>query len=203
MRTLEEIEEIKKLHKDGHSYGVIAKMKGTSKSIVAFYCNEKRQQEVVERCQIREKSQKEYEEIVCSIIKDSCSIYQVCKKLNKRPTNNNYLMVQKIIDKYNLSTTHFCEEKYRKTCDRLSDAEVFSNRGKVYNGYLLKKRLITNGYKAYKCEKCGIDKWNGEEISLQVHHINGNRCDNRIENLQLLCPNCHSQTDSFCVKGKH
>ena len=53
----------------------------------------------------------------------------------------------------------------------------------------------------YKCEKCGLSKWNGIQIPLQLHHINGNRYDNRIENLQLLCPNCHAQTDNFAGKN--
>lgn len=58
--------------------------------------------------------------------------------------------------------------------------------------------MIKEGIKEYKCEKCGLNKWNGEQISLQLHHINGDNTDNRIENLMLLCPNCHSQTDNFC-----
>lgn len=44
-------------------------------------------------------------------------------------------------------------------------------------------------------------EWLGAPIPLQVHHINGNTTDNRLENLQYLCPNCHSQTDNFCGKN--
>lgn len=57
-----------------------------------------------------------------------------------------------------------------------------------------------NGCSYRQCEKCGINSWMGNIISLQIHHINGNRYDNRLENLQVLCPNCHSQTDNFCKK---
>ena len=56
--------------------------------------------------------------------------------------------------------------------------------------------------RGYKCEICGISDWMGKPITLQVHHKNGIHIDNSIDNLQLLCPNCHSQTDTFCNKRK-
>jgi DNA-binding CsgD family transcriptional regulator len=61
----------------------------------------------------------------------------------------------------------------------------------------LKLRLVKAGLKQRFCEICGITSWNGERISLALHHVNGDRHDNRLENLQLLCPNCHSQTETF------
>jgi hypothetical protein len=61
----------------------------------------------------------------------------------------------------------------------------------------LKLRLVKAGLKQKFCEVCGITSWNGKRISLALHHVNGDRHDNRLENLQLLCPNCHSQTETF------
>ena len=61
----------------------------------------------------------------------------------------------------------------------------------------LKARLLSQGLKENRCERCGISMWWGRPLSLALHHINGDRLDNRLENLELLCPNCHSQTDNF------
>ena len=66
----------------------------------------------------------------------------------------------------------------------------------------LKARLVNEGYLEYKCSCCGINEWLGKPISLQLDHINGNNRDHRIENLRFLCPNCHSQTDTYAGKNK-
>ena len=71
-----------------------------------------------------------------------------------------------------------------------------------YNRTKLKERLVKEGLKEYKCECCGITEWNDKPIALQLHHINGIHNDNRLSNLQLLCPNCHSQTENFGTKGR-
>jgi DNA-binding CsgD family transcriptional regulator/5-methylcytosine-specific restriction endonuclease McrA len=65
----------------------------------------------------------------------------------------------------------------------------------------LKRRLIREGLKAASCEVCGIADWRGEPLSLALHHINGDGRDNCLENLQLLCPNCHSQTENFAGRN--
>jgi DNA-binding transcriptional ArsR family regulator len=61
----------------------------------------------------------------------------------------------------------------------------------------LKTRILGAGLKENRCERCGIAEWRGLPLSLALHHVNGDGRDNRLENLQLLCPNCHSQTDNF------
>jgi HNH endonuclease len=69
------------------------------------------------------------------------------------------------------------------------------NRGHV------KGRLIKAGLKENRCEICGITEWLGKPLNMELHHVNGDGADNRLENLQLLCANCHSQTDNWGGRG--
>ena len=73
--------------------------------------------------------------------------------------------------------------------------------GRLRNRGNLKHRLISHGLKNDRCEDCGIAQWRGRPLSMALHHVNGDNLDNRLENLRLLCPNCHSQTDNFAGRG--
>jgi hypothetical protein len=66
----------------------------------------------------------------------------------------------------------------------------------------LKGRLLTAGLLEERCEGCGASEWLGRPLSLQLHHRNGDGKDNRLDNLTLLCPNCHSQTDTWGGRNK-
>ena len=80
--------------------------------------------------------------------------------------------------------------------------EIYLVKGRAQtNRHHLKLRLITDGYKEHWCEECGLREWRGEPIPLALHHVNGDGLDNRLENLALLCPNCHAQTDTFGVRN--
>jgi DNA-binding CsgD family transcriptional regulator len=65
----------------------------------------------------------------------------------------------------------------------------------------LKRRLVKAGLKEDRCEICGITEWLGRPLNMELHHVNGDGLDNRLENLQLLCGNCHSQTDNWGGRG--
>jgi len=65
----------------------------------------------------------------------------------------------------------------------------------------IKARLLREGLKENRCEICGLSKWLGKPLSLELHHVNERGNDNRLENLQLLCGNCHSQTDNWGGRG--
>ena len=81
-----------------------------------------------------------------------------------------------------------------KVKKKLSD--VFSGKVHMVTSNL-RVRLIREGFKTHECEECGISEWNGKTISLELDHVSGIRSDNSLENLKLLCPNCHSQTHTF------
>jgi DNA-binding CsgD family transcriptional regulator/5-methylcytosine-specific restriction endonuclease McrA len=67
----------------------------------------------------------------------------------------------------------------------------------------LKRRLLKAGMKENRCEICGITCWMGKPVNMQLHHKNGDGADNRLENIQFLCGNCHSQTDTYGGRNGH
>jgi regulatory LuxR family protein len=67
----------------------------------------------------------------------------------------------------------------------------------------LKRRLVDAGLKENRCEECGITEWQGKPLAMQLHHVNGDPYDNRLENLEFLCANCHSQTETYGGRNGH
>ena len=69
--------------------------------------------------------------------------------------------------------------------------------GRLRNRSHVKRRLLSSGLKANRCDECGLSEWLGAPLSMALHHVNGDPLDNRLANIRLLCPNCHSQTPNF------
>jgi 5-methylcytosine-specific restriction endonuclease McrA len=80
-------------------------------------------------------------------------------------------------------------------------ALLLSNERKTRRTHL-KVRLITAGFLRPECAECGLSRWRGQVLSLEMDHVNGNRDDNRLENLRLLCLNCHSLTETYAGRNK-
>lgn len=85
---------------------------------------------------------------------------------------------------------------------RLEPLENILTTGRRRSRQHVKSRLLMAGLKVECCESCGLSSWRGRPLSLELHHVNGDGHDNRIENLRLLCPNCHSQTDTWGARNK-
>lgn len=140
------------------------------------------------------------------IVLQSKSYADVCRGLNMGTKGNNFKTVKKYISLYEIDTSHFETKGTQLIRVHLSNTiplkDILVENSKYKSNYNLKNRLFKEGIKSNKCEICGLeDEWNGVEIKMQLDHINGINTDNRLENLRIICPNCHSQTETFCGKN--
>ena len=116
---------------------------------------------------------------------------------------SNYDTVKRKISELGLDTSHMTGkvwnqgERYRPVKEAKPLEEILVEHSSYISTYHLKERLLKEGVKECKCECCGNTKWMGEPIALELHHVNGVKDDLRIENLQILCPNCHAFTDNY------
>lgn len=113
-----------------------------------------------------------------------------------------YKSVQRYIDELNLDTSHWTRQGYLKgqvhNWNKKIPLKEILIKDSNYQSNHLKKRILKELKWKYECSVCGISEWQNKKLSLQLDHINGISNDHRIFNLRLLCPNCHSQTTTFC-----
>lgn len=134
------------------------------------------------------------------------SIRQVLLSLGLKESGGNYCHIKKRMEHFGVDTSHFTGLVSTKGVPSVNKhtkesfcAKVLVNQGPGWQSTKIRKKLIEFGLKESKCEKCGLELvWNNKPLSLQLDHINGDRRDNRLINLRILCPNCHSQTSTYC-----
>ena len=143
---------------------------------------------------------KEKEKYYINLIKESFSLREVCLKANIKDTTGNYDTLKRIIKNNNIDITHFkrCYFGFKMS----KETSFYLNKNTIISAFRLKNKILKEGLKEHRCERCKRTEWEGEKIPLELHHINGDKTDNRLENLQLLCPNCHTLTDNFGGKNQ-
>ena len=137
-------------------------------------------------------------------VKDCYSFAELARRLGLRPEGSNPKTLKKKLDEFNVDYSHFTGKGWNRKLKFKPRKEKSLSEILVkdcsYQPYKLLRRLVKEGVKELKCEKCGSTIWNEKPIPLQLHHIDGDRTNNMLENLQVLCPNCHAQTENFCGK---
>ena len=143
-------------------------------------------------------------ETLLEALKTSRSIRQALIKAGLAPAGGNYATAHMLIKEHRLDTSHMTGQGWNRgdimglaAMNRRPLEEILVKDSDYTKTYRIKERLIAAGLKARACQMCGLTEWNGKQISLELDHINGDRFDNRLENLQILCPNCHAQTDNY------
>ena len=142
-------------------------------------------------------SETEFKEIVAN-----ANTYSDCLRALRLGTNGGSSLdiLKRRINELNCSTDHFGKE-VQSVNAKYSLEEILVENSPYENIARLKQRLVKEGKMEYKCQNCGISEWLGKPITLQLDHINGVHNDHRLTNLRFLCPNCHSQTDTYAGKN--
>ena len=145
--------------------------------------------------------QKYSEEDFKKAVADNVSVAGVLRQLGLSPRGGNYRTVKHLIDLHHLDTTHFTGQGWNvglsfRPKQPIADETIFVQHSKYRCSWRLRERYKKMTGISH-CESCKLETWQDRPIPLEIHHVNGDNTDNRIENLQLLCPNCHALTNNY------
>jgi hypothetical protein len=139
-------------------------------------------------------------------VSTSTSIRQVLSVLGLKEAGGNYTTIQRKIVEFKLDTTHFTGKGWNQGLvfkpNPAKALEELLISGSTYQSNKLRKRLLQAGYFESKCYQCGMEEWLEQPIPLELEHIDGDRSNNNIANLTLLCPNCHALTKTWRRRKK-
>jgi len=130
-----------------------------------------------------------------SALKSQSSIAAALRSVSLKPDSGGaYVRCRRLIAEYHIDTSHFKGHGWNKgkTLPPRRPIEDYLSGQTRISSHKLRLRLLKEGLKKHQCESCQRTSWLDAPIPLELHHIDGNRENNRLDNLQILCPNCHS-----------
>jgi 5-methylcytosine-specific restriction endonuclease McrA len=132
-------------------------------------------------------------------VKLSFSYSGVCRLIGLAPRGGNLRTVKLRITRLKLDISHFTGSRWNKNQTSVTNPSIkerpmneILTENSGWTSHAIRNKLLKHKLKDYRCECCGLTEWMGQPIPLELHHINNNHSDNRLENLQILCSNCHS-----------
>lgn len=134
------------------------------------------------------------------VVKNNYTVASCLSSLNLSPTGANYRGFYRFQKENNIDISHFTGQGHLKGKTHSYNRIPLSNilvKDYSYSSNRLRKRLISEGIKEHKCECCGLSEWLGDPIPLELDHIDGDHYNNTLENLKILCPNCHAKTPTY------
>lgn len=136
-----------------------------------------------------------------SVIRDCNSIGDVLKSVGLQDQGDNFKTAKRHIKEMGLDVSHFNTGGGSGSTSHYSHEEIFCENSSV-GRWVVRRRVLKESLLPYECEKCKLTEWCGQEIALDLDHINGINNDHRLENLRFLCPNCHSLTPTHRGKNR-
>lgn len=136
----------------------------------------------------------------------SISIAECGRKLGLNVSGTTYTTLKNTALDLSLASDHMAGEAWRRgrsfpNSSKIPLEEILVE-GSRYSTSTLRTRLLKEKVFDPRCSRCGGEEWNGLPMPLELDHINGVNDDHRIENLRILCPNCHAQTTTYRGKNK-
>ena len=142
-------------------------------------------------------------------VKSSYSLSRVLNTLGLNASGNAYTILKKRIAENQLDISHFTGQSWAKGTkgktkapNKIPLSEILEGRHPYYQSHKLRIRLLEAGYFDCKCQRCGLSRWMGLPIPLQLEHIDGDSSNHLLTNLTIICANCHAQTETFAGKNK-
>lgn len=137
------------------------------------------------------------------IMKKSKNIGEFLVNIDQRKGGSGYKRFYSYCEKYKINyDDYFTHEQIKKPNINKKMEEILVENSTYLNTNNLKNKLLKEKILENKCVSCGNNgTWNEKPLALHLDHINGNHTDNRLENLRILCPNCHAQTETYCGKN--